>query len=260
MFRLSYRNWLSRLLRLLKLTRSEPVPLTAGILIIGSLLWDDRRRPWRDARLDMASIDTVTAPIRYGRLSGSRGNTYTMVFSRLCESGQAKMVHCSHTVSSLKDLIAEAEALWKAEQQGAAPGRIAVDWGCVALLCNPERKIPKDILQGWANRVHREPDYGHVSQTQEEGILVSKNGLLQIDWPCLVEGGTPAQLDLLIATANDPEITAASPSYPESGTIANAWNGAAARHAEYFWKNLDNGIRTFQDDEIRGLLRPREHQ
>jgi hypothetical protein len=34
------------------------VPLTVGILTIGSLLWDDRRRPWRDARLDMASIAT----------------------------------------------------------------------------------------------------------------------------------------------------------------------------------------------------------
>lgn len=236
------------------------MPLTVGILIIGSLLWDDRRSPWRDARLDMASIYTVTVPIRYGRLSGSRGNTYTMVFSRLCESGQAKMVHCSHKVSSLEDLIDEAEALWKAEQPAAAPGRIAVDWGCVTLLCNPERKIPKDILQGWANRVGREPDYGHVSQTEEEGILVSKDGLLQIVWPRLVEDGVPAQLDLLIATANDAEITAASPSYPEPKTIANAWNAAASRHAEYFWKNLDNGIRTFQDDAIRVLLRPRDHR
>jgi hypothetical protein len=38
------------------------VPLTVGILIIGSLLWDERRQAWRNARLDMASIDTVTAP------------------------------------------------------------------------------------------------------------------------------------------------------------------------------------------------------
>lgn len=180
-----------------------------------------------------------------------------MVFSRLCDCGQARLVHCSRTVSSLEDLSAEAEHLWKAEQLNADPGRIATDWGCVALLCNPERKISQDLLKAWADRVGQEPDYGHVSQTQEEGILVSKNGLLQIAWPHLVEGGTPVQLDLLLATANDPEITATSPSYPEPETVANAWNAAASKHAEYFWRNLDNGIRTFQDDEIRVRLRPR---
>src|SRR6267142_2158195 len=251
MFRRLYQSWLPWLLKLLRLTRNEPVPLNAGILIIGSLLWDERRRPWRDARLDMTSAQTATAPIRYGRLSESRGNTYTMVFSRLCEAGRAKVLRCTRAVSTPADLIAEAEALWKAEQPSADAGRIAVDWGCVALLRNPERKIPEDLLKGWADRVGREPDYGHVSQTQEEGVLVTKNGLLQIAWPHLIEGGTPVQLDLLVATANDPEITATSPSYPEPETIANAWNTAASRHAEYFWKNLDNGIHTFQDDEIR---------
>jgi hypothetical protein len=50
------------------------VPLTAGVLIIGSLLWDsDKERPaWRAARLNVAAAQTVTAPIRYGRLSKSR--------------------------------------------------------------------------------------------------------------------------------------------------------------------------------------------
>ncbi|HET6842342.1 MAG TPA: hypothetical protein VFK06_11765 [Candidatus Angelobacter sp.] len=234
------------------------MPLTVGILIIGSLLWDERRQQWRDARLNMASMDTVTAPIRYGRLSSSRGNTYTMVFSRLCEPGQAKLVTCSHTVSSLEDLLAQAEHLWKAEQLNADQGRIAVGWGCVALLFNPERKIPEDLLKGWADRVGREADYGHVSQTEDEGILVSEDGLLQIAWPRLVKDGTPVQLDLLLATANDPGITATSPRYPEPETIANAWNAAASKHTEYFWKNLDNGIRTFQDEEIRTLLLTRE--
>jgi len=52
-----------------RLKRNEPVPLTAGVLIIGSLFWDSERgRPaWRDARLNMASAQTVTAPLRYGR-------------------------------------------------------------------------------------------------------------------------------------------------------------------------------------------------
>jgi hypothetical protein len=239
------------------------VPLNAGILIMGSLLWEleDNRPAWRDARLDVASAEDVTAPIRYGRLSGKkRGHTYTMVFSRLCEAGQGKVVRCSHTVSSAAELIAEAEHLWKAEQADAAAGRIAANWGCVALLCNPARNIPEDIPKGWADRVGQEPGHGNVSQTQEEGRLVSDDGLLRINWPRLSEGGLPVSLDLLLVTANDPRITPVSRTYPDVETIANAWNTAASKHAEYFWKNLDNGIRTFQDDEIHTLLNPRQKQ
>jgi hypothetical protein len=238
------------------------VALSAGILIIGSLLWDDERQTWRDERLEMGSAETVTAPIRYGRLSSGkrRGNTYTMVFSRLCPAGRAKVVRCSHRISSPQDVVREAECLWKAEQPSAQANRIAAKWGCVALLCNPERKIPEDIPQGWANRVAREPEYGVVRQTEEEGCLVSGDGLLRIPWPHLVEGGAVVQLDLLLATANDPMLTDTPASYPTVETIANAWNGAAGEHVEYFWKNIDNGIRTFQDDEITARLRPRGRQ
>jgi hypothetical protein len=101
-----------------------------------------------------------------------------MVFSRLCETGRAKAIRCSRGVSTAADLIAEAEALWKAEQSDAAPGRIAASWGCVALLWNPERKVPESLLEAWANRVAREPNYGQVSQTQADGRLIGDDGLL----------------------------------------------------------------------------------
>jgi hypothetical protein len=241
--------------------RSEAVPLKTGVLIIGSLLWDaERGRPaWREARLDMGSVRAVTAPIRYGRLSGKgRGHTYTIVFSRSAGIGHAVAVRCRHDVSTPAELVVEAEALWKAEQPGAASGRIADYWGCVALLCNPERVIPGEILKAWGDRVGREPGYGNVTQTEAEGRLIDQNGLLQIDWPRLVEGGASLSLDLLLVTANDPEIGDTRPNYPDANQVAGAWNAAANRFAEYFWKNTDNGIRTFEDDQIRVLLRPRE--
>ena len=233
------------------------MPLNAGILIIGSLLWDERRQAWRNAHLDMTSPQAASAPIRYGRPSESRGNTYTMVFSRLCEGGHAKVLRCSRCISTPADLIVEAEALWKAEQPGACHGRIAAEWGCVALRCNPDREIPENFLSAWAERVSCEPNYGNVSQTKAEGRLISEDGLLRIDWPRLVDGGAPVSLDLLLVTANDPRITTTSPTYPGGEMIANAWNAAATKYAEYFWKNLDSGIRTFQDDEIQAWLRPR---
>lgn len=236
------------------------MPLNSGILIIGSLLWDvTRGRPaWREARLDMASAQTVTAPIRYGRLSGEgRGNTYTMVFSRSAGVGHAVVVRCKRSVSSAADLVAEAEALWKAEQPRAAPGRIADYWGCVALLRNPDRKIPQDLLKAWAERVGREPSYGNVTQTEEEGRLIDENGRLLIDWPRLVDTGERVPIDLLLVTANDPEISATRSNYPDVATIVGAWNAAASKYAEYFWRNTENGICTFQDAEIRALLHPR---
>ena len=236
------------------------MPLSAGVLIIGSLLWDSEKgRPeWREARLDMASAQAVTAPIRYGRLSESRGNSYTMVFSRLCQVGQAQLVPCSHSISSLQELIVEAEHLWKAGQSGAKAHKIAASWGCVALLCNPHRQIPAYLVKGWAERVGHEPGYGLVSQTQPEGLLVSTDGLLRIDWPTRVEDGSPAEVDIILATANDPEIPASSPTYPTSQAIAEAWN-RAGDNVEYFWKNRDCGICTFQDDEVRARLHSRRH-
>jgi hypothetical protein len=228
------------------------VQLDAGILIIGSLLWDDDkiRQQWRDERLDLDQSELVSAPIRYGRRSGERrGHTYTMVFSRSASAGHARVVRCSHPITSADDLITEALRLWEAEELAKDTGRIANKrWGCVALLCNPKRKIPEDLLRAWAQRVGDEQGYGHVSQLAAEGSLISKDGILQIDWPCCIAGGAPVDLDLLLVTANDPTLAGMPPSYPSVETIVRAWNDAAP-HAEYFWKNTDHGITTFQDDE-----------
>ena len=235
------------------------MPLNAGVLIIGSLLWDSElgRVAWRNARLDIASLQTVTASIRYGRLSMSRGDTYTMVFSRKAGTGQGKVLRCVRAISTPADLNEEAEALWKAEQPTAGSGRVASGWGCVALLCSPDRKVPADLLRAWTDRIGREQDYGMVTQTEEEGRQIDENGQILIDWPRLVDTGEPVQLDLLLVTANDPVITASCPSYPEPARIAEAWNATASKYAEYFWKNAENGIRTFQDAEILASLRPR---
>jgi len=66
----------------------------------------------------MTSAQSVTAPIRYGRRSEMRGKTYTMVFSNAIGDGRAIAVRCAHPVSSIDDLISEAEHLWAAEQNG----------------------------------------------------------------------------------------------------------------------------------------------
>src|ERR1700730_13031171 len=97
-------SWWQWLLRLLKLKRTDPIRLEAGILIIGSLLWDKDRQQWRDERLDRNESEVVSAPIRYGRRSGKRrGHTYTMVFSRRAPAGHARVVRCSHAITGPDD-------------------------------------------------------------------------------------------------------------------------------------------------------------
>lgn len=240
---------------------SDARVLSAGVLIIGSLLWDKDRQRWRDERLDLTRSELVSVPIRYGRKSGKRrGHTYTMVFSRNAPAGSARVVRCLHAIASANDLITEALKLWEAEALFLNTGRIAASWGCVALLCNPGREIPIDLLTAWSERVNNEPDYGNVSQAAGEVSLISNEGMLHVDWPKRIEGGTAVDLDLLLATANDPTFTGTPPSYPDVSTIVSAWNRAAQEHSEYFWRNLDHGITTFQDDEIRAGLRKRREE
>lgn len=63
-----------------------------GILIIGSLYWDPSRVRcrWRQSRLSCTEERRVMVPIRYGKKSKKRGDTYTMVFARSC-SGAATL-------------------------------------------------------------------------------------------------------------------------------------------------------------------------
>jgi hypothetical protein len=61
-------------------------------------------------------------------------------------------------------------------------------------------------------------------------------------------------VDFLLATATHPTLVGIRASYPSVDTIASAWNADRERHVEYFWRNVDSGIPTFQDDAIRERL------
>lgn len=227
--------------------------LSVGILIIGSLYWDETcgRTKWRRKRLQAGHEWLVKAPIRYRRLSESRKNTYTMVFDQLAEAqiGTAKVLQCQRSVLSSADLIAEAEWLWSAERKQVpclsnSPERIiSAGWGCVALLCNPQTHIPAELVDGWARRVTRE-------DSSRNKHLVDARGVLQIPWPNLLQG-TPIGLDLLLATSTNPK---PRNEYPDAARVANAW--LQASDASYFRRNRDSGIHTFQDEEIEQQLAP----
>lgn len=112
--------------------------LRVGVLIIGSLYWDPARHriDWRRDCLSLSGERYVSAPIRYGRRSGSRGNSYTMVFSLAAKPGRAIVVPCRRLVRTGTDLVDEAVRLWTAETRaGSNPERrVSANegWGCVA--------------------------------------------------------------------------------------------------------------------------------
>jgi hypothetical protein len=233
--------------------------LRAGVLAIGSLYWDNNgRERWRMSRLKADVEFSVAVPIRYGRRSSSRRYTYTMVFDPdLQELGWAKAVECRNVVSSASCLIYEAELLWAAERNNRKPdGTLSTSWGCVALLPNPERDIPQQLLNEWARRVSQEHNYAQLARA--DGSSINDTGMLQIPWPETVDGSL-LTLDLLLATTNNPSREGNPPRYPEPDTIAHAWRRASEeypseRRDDYFWKNKRNGITTFQDESIERIL------
>lgn len=231
-----------------------------GVLIIGSLYWDDaKRRPaLRRERLDFERKEQVRVPIRYGRLSSTRGKTYTMVISSgLAEEnfGTAIAVPCTSA-----DLFTEAEQLWAAEQNAThePDGTIATRWGCVGLLEHPRGPLDREERERWTKRVQREPCYGNLPHARDERPAVSESGFLSIDWPETVNGSL-LEWDVLLAAVTCP--TLVNGEYPSPSVIARAWQTSEGRsEVKYFRENRKNGIRTFQDGEIEAMLGIPEHQ
>jgi hypothetical protein len=227
--------------------------LDLGVLIIGSLYWDDRksRRDWRSNRLCMGRGWIVSSRIRYGRRSESRGCTYTMVFSLSadCAAGTARIVSCRKQIASIDDLKAEAAELWAAEDDGGqANGNIAAGWGCVGLIANPKSDCA-EIVEGWVDFVGS----GKYDKAPAvlDNVIDREKGLLKIPWPRLTDGREPAPLDLLLATTTVPTLLTVPPcAYASPEVIAEAWGQDTDDRVEYFRKNRQNDITTFQDREI----------
>lgn len=231
--------------------------LNVAILIIGSLIWDKRphREHWRRDRLQVGPGIPVSAPIRYGRISQERSNTYTMVFSNeLVPSrlGWALVLPCRCTVSTADQLVNEAEALWAAEQsRPSTSGPISATWGAVGLLLNPNQTGLDDVRAGWSRRVEAERrHYEHFKHGANERPAVGPDGILSIPWPN-AESGVPLNVDLLLATATAPCLNNGSYATPQA--IADAWN-RAPKELRYFDENRRVGITTADDYRIMRYL------
>ncbi len=233
--------------------------ISVGVLIIGSLYWDDTdiRTKWRE-RLDLDASKHVRTPIRYGRQSVKRGRSYTMVFSGVLGEGQLGcgiVVPCKRSVGTPEELVREAKHLWAAEEESSPTERISARWGCVGLVRNPDRPVPEVLMKDWRALIAKEGNwgYGQLAHAANEKPAVDRHsGFLNITWPRTQDGST-LTLDLLLATATNPTIK--NGRYASAQDVADGWiTPKGKKHVNYFRKNRAHGITTFEDAEIKQVL------
>jgi hypothetical protein len=228
-----------------------------GILIVGSLYWDSLavRAAWRANRLKLSDVTQVTAPIRYGRLSISRANTYTMVFSQACSTpdklGTGLVAGAALKCRTPDDLLVEAQHLWAAERNAAEIGPVSASWGRVGLLVNPAASVADEYLDRWQSFPGRQRKPAPVAPN-ERSVIDETTGLALIDWPVDKRTRYALDYDVLLMTATAPTLIAGL--YPTPDEIAGAWRHDPGGHVAYFHNNRNNGITTFQDGEISRLL------
>jgi len=230
--------------------------LKGGVIIIGSLLWQDNlydqdriRLEWREKHLDMENKIYIKAQIRYGRKS--KNNIATMVFSNKMKrkKGFCYVVPFSKPINNIDELLCEAVALSCAEGMN---GNFVKNWGILTYLFNDamiDENIKKEIIKLFRSRKNTDFDINEYKLDREKSC-VTKSLKLNINWPEPVLKADKLKLDqfhFLLATATKP--TKPAISITEIATMVK--NDTKRR---YYINNLIHGIITSQDFEISKLL------
>ncbi len=222
--------------------------MNAGVLIIGSLFWDSKphRIEWRNNHLDIEKSVKVAVPICYGRISRSRGNTYTMTFRQDESLGKAIFVPFVSRISTVDDLIEKSSALWDAEQATKrTTGTIGSSWGVVGALFKNEHQLSNEWVNYFQSQVNKEKGIEFSSRS-----CINENGFLCIPWLKVVNEISSLDTDIIFATVIKPENT-----LPDPSLVANAWVSQNDGYEEYFFKNIISGIRTPEDLDIWKIIK-----
>lgn len=242
---------------------AENLNIKGGVLIIGSLLWqnhlnsdneDNIRKLWRDRHLLMKQRIMVKIPIRYGRLS-KRDNIYTMVFSNSCarnKKGTGYFIPFKKTpISDFSDLLNEAREISIAEgMKGCFLSKMKDDnvWCVLGILMNPkiDKEIENNLLRSWTGNIEGQGEFDPQDfKIGHEKTSIHKTGKLNIDWPISLDKRNNEILnsyDFIIATATRPT------DYPTIETLKVKVEDDKSRY--YFIENYNSGITTFQDIEV----------
>ena len=239
--------------------------LNGGILIIGSLVWDDStiRKNWRNQSLNEKDRIKVRIPIRYGRISQSRMNTYTMVFSPALaqdEYGQGILLKFRNPIVSTDALINEADTIIRVERDKTKEGWKAIrdanpivlnwNWGVLGLCINPKHlknnvysEEVNGIVNLWRNCLSNFDS--SIYSVKGENSFIDVNGIFKVDWNQEMEN-----IDFFVSTVIQPNV---EKTYPDGEQIAlKMYEG---KYYSYFINNIENGITTKDDPVILKLLK-----
>jgi hypothetical protein len=232
--------------------------LKGGVLIIGSLFWQDDKNPqkkdelrlkWRQENLNITQSVEVEIPIRYGRFS--KEASYTMVFDNSLSKedyGTGKAVPFLNSKSTLNQLNSLTHSL--SEIEGGTTNTFIKGfkdvWCVCGIVFNPAvpKEVKANILQKWGSKLKENQTGYQTFKKSAEKYSMSQSGELLIRWPDNLDS-----LDLLIATSTKPKKRENSIELTPK-EIANYMH-----NRNYFLPNIHHGIRTFQDNDILDELK-----
>lgn len=234
--------------------------LKSGVIIIGSLLWQDYleregdniRLNWRNSNLDIENKIPVKVPIRYGRISEKSGIP-TMIYSNRMKNkpGFGYVVPFHKIINNYEELIQETVALSVAE---GMKGNFVRSWGVLSYLFNDNKidsNLKKEIIKIFRKRINMNFNIKDYKVSNEKSCI-TKSLKLDINWLQSIDPHDSEKLnqfDFLIATVTRPQ--------PNNRllTMEDIANGVKFdKDRKYFINNIVNGIITQEDFEISKRL------
>lgn len=237
--------------------------------MIGSLFWEDennciqlrssiklaeKRKLWRESKLDMGSSKLINLPITYGRKSTSRYCTYTMAFANsVDEKGKGYVIPYKQKINieeDFKQLYCQAIEL--AEVEGiskSGENTLVKKWGSIGLKLNPRfikkhKEVAEKIFSFWKTYFSKlNIELYRIDKNEKHSI--TKEGLLNFDLEDSLD-----EIDYFIATPVSPNLK----KYPTGIEIAEAMNESREEYFSYFVENFKSGISTRYDKEIINSL------
>ncbi|UBZ13324.1 hypothetical protein LDL77_15745 [Flagellimonas marinaquae] len=239
--------------------------IQGAIIIIGSLFWEnknnciqlksskelaEKRKVWRESKLNMASAKLIDLPITYGRKSTSRYCTYTMAFSNsIDKKGKGYAIPYKEKINIEENFNQlYCQALELAEVEGiskSGENTLVKKWGSVGLKLNSKfiknnKEITDRLFTFW-EKYFSKLDIDLYRIDENENHSITTQGLLNFD----IEGPLD-EIDYFLATPVSPNVK----KYPDGAEIAKAMNESREDYFTYFVENYKNGITTKYDDEI----------
>lgn len=255
------------------------ITIKGGVLFLGSLFWEDEHnaiqtkqsskdlgKARRERRKDFLvinknSVQQVPLPIGYGRESGSRDNTFTMVLTRHYWNNQGKGLIAPYidriNFSNLNSFKAQVKSLAFCEGIYTNKNKnFVANWNtgasAVAIYINPESSDEKQnkIKENW-NRIIKDNNGNYINGYNKpisDFTWGNEASLLNADYTLSSDLIIKTNLDFLFLTYMQPNYK--NPQNQEDYPTAKIIGEAMKTYSTYFFQNNISKLITADDDEI----------